>query len=77
VGQGPGPLGLLVDQAATDERRRQLPWVLPADAGNDPGATPEAVEALTTTAPWTPREPTETEQTLVELAELNEQAATI
>jgi hypothetical protein len=63
-------LSLLVDQAATDARSRELPWVLAAEAGNDPGATPEAVEALTTPAPWTPREPTDTEQTLAELAAL-------
>jgi hypothetical protein len=33
-------LGLLVDQAATDARGRELPWVLPAEAGSDPGAAP-------------------------------------
>jgi hypothetical protein len=63
-------LSLLVDQAATDARSRQLPWVLAAEAGNDPGAAPEAVQALTAPAPWTPREPTDTEQTLAELAAL-------
>jgi hypothetical protein len=70
-------LGLLVDQATTDARSRELPWVLPAEAGNDPGVSREAVEALTTPAPWTPRAPSETEQTLAELGQLDEQAAAI
>jgi hypothetical protein len=70
-------LSLLVDQAATDARSRQLPWALPAEAGNDPGATPEAVQALTTPAPWTPREPTDTEQALAELDQLDQEAATL
>jgi hypothetical protein len=70
-------LGLLVDQAATDARSREFPWGLPADAGNDPGASPEAVQALTTPGLWTPREPTETEHTPAELGQLEEQAAAI
>jgi hypothetical protein len=66
-------LGAMVDQHNTDQRRRQLPWVL--DTPGDPGVEPGAVEAMTAPAPWTPRQPTETEQALAELDQLDEEAA--
>jgi hypothetical protein len=66
-----GRLGALTDQHAADTRGRQLPWVLPADQARDPGVEPGAVEAMTAPAPWTPRQPTETEQTLAELGQLD------
>jgi hypothetical protein len=70
-------LSLLAGQVATEERSRQLSWVLPAEAGNDPGVAPEAVQALTTPPPWTPRQPTQTEQALAELDQLDHEAATL
>jgi hypothetical protein len=66
-------LSLLAGQAVAEERSRQLPWVL--DQPTDAGVDPDAGSAMT--APWSPRPPTETEQTLAELSQLDEQAATI
>lgn len=68
-----GQLAAMVDQHNTDQRRRQLPWVLPADAASDPGVEPGAVEAMTAPAPWTPRPPTKTEHALEELSALDQQ----
>ena len=74
--QAIGRLNLLAAQTSEEHRRDQLPWVLPADQPRDPGVEPGAVEAMTTPAPWTPRQPTETEQTLAELNQLEDQATT-
>ena len=71
-----GRLDTLAGQHATEERRRQLPWVLPADQTHDGrGIEPGAIEAMTAPAPWTPRESTGTEQTLAELDQLDQEAA--
>jgi hypothetical protein len=66
-------VGLMVDQHTRDQRARQLPWVL--DTPRDPGVEPGGAEAMTAPAPWTPRQPTETEQTLAGLAALDQEAA--
>jgi hypothetical protein len=69
--QAIGRLNLLAAQTSDQARRDQLPWVLPAD---NPGVELGAVEAMTAPPPWTPRQPTETEQTLADLSQLDEQA---
>jgi hypothetical protein len=69
-----GRFNLLAAQTSDQARRDQLPWVLPADNPGDPGVEPGAVEAMTAPAPWTPRQPTETEQTLADLSQLEDQA---
>jgi hypothetical protein len=74
--QAIGRLNLLAAQTSEQARRDQLPWVLPADHARDPGIEPGAVEAMTAPAPWTPRQPTETEQTLADLNQLENQATT-
>jgi hypothetical protein len=50
-----GRLGALTEQHAADQRRRRLPWILPADQAHDGrGVEPGAVQAMTAPAPWTP-----------------------
>jgi hypothetical protein len=66
-------LGAMVDEHVAAEHQRQLPWVL--DSPADPGVEPGAVEAMTAPAPWTPRQPTETEQALAELDQLQDETA--
>jgi hypothetical protein len=72
--QAIGRLNLLAAQTSDQARRDQLPWVLPADNPGDPGVEPGAVEAMTALAPWTARQPTEIEQTLADLSQLEDQA---
>jgi hypothetical protein len=74
--QAIGRLNLLAAQTNKAARRDQLPWVLASDNPGDPGVEEGAVEAMTAPAPWIPRQPTETEQTLAELNQLENQATT-
>jgi hypothetical protein len=70
-----GRLDAAVAEYAADYRQRKLPWVL--DTPGDPGVEPGAVEAMTAPAPWTPRQPTGTEQHLASLDQLEQEAAAI